>query len=108
MPPGVYRGGSAMAAGKQFSDSARRGAFRKMAVVFAALGACTLVPGGILGSSSAHGATRTALINGAMVIDSADQPGKSDEQIQAEAAGFTVTVVDGTTWASMTEAQFRA
>lgn len=56
----------------------------------------------------AAAAPRTALINGDSVVSSSDQPGKSDEQIQAEANGYSVTVVTGSTWAAMTEAQFRA
>ena len=35
-------------------------------------------------------------------------PGESLEQYEAEQDGFTVTVVDGTTWDSMTAAQFAA
>jgi len=65
--------------------------------------------GGFMSPPGAHAADPpTALINGDTVIPSSDQPPKSDEQIQAEANGFTVTVVDGTTWDAMTEAQFRA
>ena len=61
-----------------------------------------------MGSRRAAASTPTALINGDSVVNSSDQSGKSDEQVQAEADGFSVTVVSGTTWDSMTEAQFRA
>jgi hypothetical protein len=57
---------------------------------------------------SAAGALPKALINGDTVVASSDLPPKSDEQIQAEAAGFDVTVVSGATWQTMSETQFRA
>jgi hypothetical protein len=62
----------------------------------------------LITSHSATGQPPKALINGDTVVASSDQPSKSDEQIQAEAAGFAVTVVNGATWGGMTEAQFRA
>ena len=57
---------------------------------------------------ASQAAVKKALINGATVVSSTDQSPKSDEQIQAEADGFTVTVVTGAAWAAMTTAQFRA
>jgi hypothetical protein len=49
----------------------------------------------------AHASGPTALINGDSVTGS-----PSVEQNDAVAAGYTVTVVDGTTWDAMTQAQF--
>jgi hypothetical protein len=75
------------------------------------LAVCMLlgVMGGLMVSSSAaHATVRTALINGDTVVPSSDQPTMSDEQIQAKADGYSVTVVSGSTWDAMTEAQFRA
>lgn len=67
------------------------------------------VAGGAVAMSGSSGggvgaaAGRTALINGATVTGSPSQ----EEQI-ATALGLTVTVVDDTTWAGMTSAQFGA
>jgi hypothetical protein len=80
---------------------------RVLAAGFAA--GIALMTLGLVNPPAAHAVVvRKALINGDTVIDSSDQPGKSDEQIQAEANGFTVTVVDGTTWDAMSETDFRA
>jgi len=76
--------------------------------ITAAVAAIVIVPFVGLAGTPAQAAVPTALINGDTVVSSTDQPGKSDEQIQAEANGFAVTVVDGATWDAMTEAQFRA
>jgi hypothetical protein len=57
--------------------------------------------GGLIGAGVANAAT--ALIDGATVIGSPSQ----EEQV-AVAQGYTVTVVSGATWASMTQAQFGA
>ncbi|MDQ1466748.1 MAG: hypothetical protein QOH10_1163 [Actinomycetota bacterium] len=74
-----------------------------------ALGAVSLAGSAPTGpATAAFAAGPTALINGATVASSSDQSPKSDEQVLAEADGFTVTVVDGATWDSMTKAQFRA
>jgi Big-like domain-containing protein len=56
---------------------------------------------GTIGATAVSAAPRLALINGATVSGS-----PSHEQLAAEAAGFTVTVVSDATWATMTAAQF--
>ena len=74
--------------------------------------AATLCLFGLFGSGLAHASPvpKTALINGDSVTNNdgiTDSSGPiSLEQYAAEQAGYTVTVVTGTTWDSMSQAQF--
>jgi hypothetical protein len=58
-------------------------------------------------AAPAHAAGPTALIDGDTTAP-ANGSTESEEQLQAEALGFTVTVVTGAQWDAMTAAQFRA
>lgn len=90
-----------------------RGRRTLVAVVVLSLVAFALAATALAGSPPARAASvaKTALINGDSVttsdgiLDSGGNP-ISLEQYAAQAAGYTVTVVDGATWDAMTTAQF--
>ena len=62
-----------------------------------------------IGATAAHAAStpNTALLLGSTTVpDTVDNSSESLEQLQAEALGYTVTVVTDTQWAAMTAADF--
>jgi hypothetical protein len=76
-------------------------------------GVCLLAIGAVavfavINSGNAHAASPQALILGDTVSSGSapDGSGESLEQYEAEQDGFTVTVVDGATWDSMTASDF--